>query len=188
MHDQTIHFINSDVTVALDRQGGTTTVRDGSGDPVIIIDADWDAFDESTRWTGAPRYQAAFKAISAGCDCAADNDAVEYFTIVRNRVIEIARRRSQERRRSIASRVITVEPSAVERFKSTWPCHGIDQVDHLMILERDGELIDVEAYDDNCDPIECDGDAVAALVDDAIRGASISRVRIPGQDPFWEFA
>lgn len=162
--------------ITIDEQYGTTILRDGFDDPIMTIDGKWDEFDASTRWTAAPRYQAAFQAIAAGVDGVADTEDAELFTVVRAFVTERARRRSEAKHHHrLTSRAIVIDSTAVDRFKSTWPCHGLDEVDHLNLLENHGDLVDLEAYDEDCNPIECDGEALAALVDEAIKGAKIQK-------------
>jgi SOS-response transcriptional repressor LexA len=69
----------------------------------------------------------------------------------------------------------TVDQEFIERFKSTWPCHGLpDDLCSLSIeTASNGDLVDIEAriaLSDGSvvvvDTAEFDGSALKALVDD----------------------
>ena len=83
-------------------------------------------------------------------------------------------------------KIITIEKTAIDRFKSGWPCHGInDQVDFIVAGFHNGDLFDLEV----CDAADIvlgadayDGEAFSALLNDAQRDAVEPRI-IPGTIP-----
>ena len=83
--------------------------------------------------------------------------------------------------------IITIERSAIDRLKSSWPCHGIsNRVDYIVAAFADnGDLVDFEVCD--ADDIVLgadayDGEAFSALINDAQRDAVEPRI-IPGTIP-----
>lgn len=65
----------------------------------------------------------------------------------------------------------TLRYDSIEAFKRSWPCHGLPDNLHSVSAEfaTNGDLIDLEAYDDNeklLDTHDFDGPALKALVDD----------------------
>ena len=74
-------------------------------------------------------------------------------------------------------KTVTVEPCAIAEFMKSWPCSGLHNVHHLIAAfdERNGDLIDIEAYQDdeetrrvNPDDYDQSG-AMPALLDDAFK-------------------
>ena len=79
--------------------------------------------------------------------------------------------------------IITIEKTAIDRFKSEWPCHGIsDRVDFIVAGFHNGDLIELDvcdAADVVLEPDEYDGEAFTALINDAQRDA-VEPPFIPG--------
>ena len=74
-------------------------------------------------------------------------------------------------------KVIEIQRSAIDRFKKSWPCHGIPHdVDLIMAAFDDGDLIDLELVDADDVQIEAcqyeETDALAALLRAAEQYAS----------------
>lgn len=83
--------------------------------------------------------------------------------------------------------IITIETSAIDRFKKTWPCHGIDEVVEVIVFasDCDGNLVDITycGTDPTGKEIEfdsysvtvtdIDGGAILALLDDAQKSFGI---------------
>ena len=69
-------------------------------------------------------------------------------------------------------RIITIERSAIDQFKSVWPCHNIPNSADLIVtaFATNGDLMDYEISDD-ADKVIVDnedaGAALCALFDDA---------------------
>lgn len=67
--------------------------------------------------------------------------------------------------------IITIEKTAIDRFKSEWPCNGIsDRVDFIVAGFHNGDLIELDV----CDAADIvlgadayDGEAFSALLNDA---------------------
>jgi hypothetical protein len=89
-------------------------------------------------------------------------------------------------------KIIDIHRTAIDRFKSSWPCNGFpDNADLLVAaFAEDGDLVDYDFYDVNDKPIEDDTwertGALSALLDDALAGAKITD--IPGTiGPFYDY-
>jgi hypothetical protein len=66
----------------------------------------------------------------------------------------------------------TIRYDYLEQFKASWPCHGLPNELHSISFEfaSNGDLVDIEAYDENQEPMdssEFDGSALAALSHDS---------------------
>ena len=88
-------------------------------------------------------------------------------------------------------RVITIEPETLETFRASWPCNGLQDVDHIVLAEHDGDLVALDYCDSNDEPLETpidSGAATSALVDDAIKNAKGSPC-VPGliMDTVWNY-
>jgi hypothetical protein len=89
-------------------------------------------------------------------------------------------------------KIITIHRTAIDRFKSSWPCNGFPDNADLLIgaFTPSGDLFDYEFFDVNDEPIadntwEGTG-ALSALLDDALAGAKITD--IPGTiSPFYDY-
>ena len=50
-------------------------------------------------------------------------------------------------------KVVTIEPCAIAEFMKSWPCSGLHNVNHIVaafkMFEHYGELIDLDAWQDN---------------------------------------
>lgn len=83
-------------------------------------------------------------------------------------------------------KIIIIEKTAIDRFKSEWPCHGIsDNVDFVVAGFHNGDLFDIDVCDEadvtlNSD--EYEGEAFTALLNDAQRDAVEPKI-IPGTIP-----
>jgi hypothetical protein len=91
---------------------------------------------------------------------------------------------------------VQVNPSHIEAFKATWPCHGLSGFDYFVAtFTEDGDLVDLNLWEirSSDDHVEVDigetGDALTALVDDAQKfgESETARVRleqggVPGED------
>lgn len=79
-------------------------------------------------------------------------------------------------------KIITIETSAIDRFKKTWPCHGIDEAVEAIVFAEDseGNLVDlsyigtnpdtgqeIEFYSDSTVVMNIDQGAIPALLEDA---------------------
>jgi hypothetical protein len=69
-------------------------------------------------------------------------------------------------------RIITIERSAIDQFKSIWPCHNIPDSADLIVaaFAPNGDLMDYEISDDADKVIldnEVAGATLSALFDDA---------------------
>ena len=74
-------------------------------------------------------------------------------------------------------KIIIIPKSAIDRFKSLWPCNGFPDNADLLVAEfsKNGDLVDYNFYDVNDNLIfdntwEGTG-ALPALLDDALAGA-----------------
>jgi len=68
--------------------------------------------------------------------------------------------------------IITIETTALDRFRASWPCNNLEDVGHVVVCldDRSGDLVDLTAYDDEQEEIDIetiDGPALLALIDDA---------------------
>ena len=71
-------------------------------------------------------------------------------------------------------RIITIEAQTIIDFMRYFPCSGLSTIDHIVIAESGGDLVDIEYFDDEYTSIDeptDSGEAVLALVSDAIRCA-----------------
>ena len=79
--------------------------------------------------------------------------------------------------------IITIETTAIDRFKKTWPCHGIDEAVEAIVFAEDcdGNLVDISyigTHPVSGQEIELDSDfvcgrnydhgAIPALLEDAV--------------------
>lgn len=71
-------------------------------------------------------------------------------------------------------RIITIKPDTLKTFCNSWPCSNLHNVDHVVIAEQNGDLIDLECFDKECNSVatEDSGQALSALVSDAIKHAT----------------
>ena len=80
-------------------------------------------------------------------------------------------------------KIIEIQRSAIDRFKKSWPCHGIpDNVDLIMAGFENGNLFDFELVDANDEQIDLcqyeQSEALEALLQDAEKYAS-KRTTVP---------
>lgn len=73
----------------------------------------------------------------------------------------------------------TLRYDALDKFKRSWPCHGLPDELHSISFEfaGNGALIDIEAFDDTGKPLdsaEFDGPALLALSQDAQKFGDLS--------------
>lgn len=73
----------------------------------------------------------------------------------------------------------TLRYDYLSEFKGKWPCHGLPDSLHSISFEfaNNGDLIDIEAFDDEARPMdsaEFDGPALVALSQDAKEFGDIS--------------
>ena len=79
-------------------------------------------------------------------------------------------------------KIVTVHKTAIDRFKSSWPCNGIpDSADLLVVaFDQDGGVLDYE-FSDAADNIISDmawenTGALPALIDDAWANATATNI------------
>lgn len=65
----------------------------------------------------------------------------------------------------------TLRYDSIEKFKRSWPCHGLPDNLHSISAEfaSNGDLVDLECYNDDgalMDSHDCDGPALVALIAD----------------------
>lgn len=79
-------------------------------------------------------------------------------------------------------KTITILPETLSDFRDRWPCNGLSHVDHIVLCEHGGDLVDLGAYADSDGLVEvdADGEALAALTECAIRDAKEVPVRLAG--------
>ncbi len=70
-------------------------------------------------------------------------------------------------------KIVSITLSAIDNFKSSWPCHGIDDAADLIVAAFTpcGDLIDFEICDASDDVLEVGdgGAALGALLTDAFK-------------------
>lgn len=74
----------------------------------------------------------------------------------------------------------TLRYDHLDTFKRSWPCHGLPDTLHSISFEfaSNGDLVDIEAFDENEKPLDSrdfDGPALVALSQDAKAFGDISR-------------
>lgn len=68
---------------------------------------------------------------------------------------------------------VTLNAQQIQRFKNTWPCNGIPELDQITFeFASNGDLVDIEAYRDGeyVDTEHFDGSAMVALSHDVQNG------------------
>ena len=86
-------------------------------------------------------------------------------------------------------KIIRIEKTAIQKFMKTWPCSGLDNINHIIAcIDHDASLIDLEAYADekettliNYDDYEGSG-AMSVLLQEAFENCKKGPFQI---DPTW---
>lgn len=70
-------------------------------------------------------------------------------------------------------KIVSITLSAIDNFKSSWPCHGIDDAADLIVAAFTpcGDLVDYEICDASDDVLDAGdgGAAISALLTDAFK-------------------